>query len=176
MKNPRPIRLQIYYTLYETAFGRILIAGSKSGVCLLEFIEKWLRPEQRLAKEFPQAAVTKMPPTSNPLSKQWTETLNDYLEGKSQLIKLPLDIGGTAFQMLVWRFLQTIPCGESRSYSEVAKAIGKPAAIRAVASACAGNRVALVIPCHRVIRGDGNLAGYRWGLKRKRALLKLEKC
>jgi len=89
-------------------------------------------------------------------------------------VDLPLDIRATAFQMRVWRYLQSIPYGDTRSYSSVADGIGQSKAARAVASACARNPVALVIPCHRVIRGTGELGGYRWGLKRKRALLKVE--
>ena len=100
--------------------------------------------------------------------------LNDYLENKKKLASLPLDIRGTAFQLLVWRYLQTIPAGDVRSYTQVAQAIGKPRAVRAVASACARNNVGLLIPCHRVIRGDGGLAGYRWGIDHKRNLLEIE--
>ena len=85
-----------------------------------------------------------------------------------------LDKQGTGFQQLVWRYLQSIPSGEVRSYAEVAAAIGKPKAVRAVASACARNRIAVLVPCHRVIRGDGGLGGYRWGAERKRALLEAE--
>ena len=101
--------------------------------------------------------------------------LEDYLEGAKTPLELPLDIRATAFQMRVWRYLQSIPHGETRSYRSVAEGIGQPSAARAVASACARNQVALLIPCHRVIRGTGELGGYRWGTKRKQALLKGER-
>ena len=104
----------------------------------------------------------------------WARALEQHLEGARLQVDLPLDIRATAFQMRVWRYLQSIPYGETRSYRSVAEGIGRPAAARAVAAACARNPLALVIPCHRVIRGTGELAGYRWGLTRKRALLELE--
>jgi AraC family transcriptional regulator of adaptative response/methylated-DNA-[protein]-cysteine methyltransferase len=103
------------------------------------------------------------------------EALNRYLRGETIDPRLPLHIRGTAFQMKVWKYLQSIPYGSVRSYSEVAEGIGKPAAVRAVARACASNRVAVAIPCHRVIRGTGELGGYRWGLERKRTFLDLER-
>ena len=98
-----------------------------------------------------------------------------HLEGTRPRLDLPLDMRGTAFQMKVWSFLQRIPYGEVRSYAEVAGGVGAPRAVRAVASACAANRIAVAIPCHRVIRGDGGLGGYRWGLERKRALIDAER-
>jgi AraC family transcriptional regulator of adaptative response/methylated-DNA-[protein]-cysteine methyltransferase len=105
----------------------------------------------------------------------WIKALNAYLEHQHPFdTTLPIDVQGTPFQRTVWQYLQTIPAGEVRSYAEVAAAIGKPAAVRAVASACAKNALALVIPCHRVVRSDGSLGGYRWGVERKRALLKAE--
>ncbi len=105
----------------------------------------------------------------------WISALEQHLRGEACALDLPVHIRATAFQMKVWRYLQSIPRGEVRSYSEVAAAIGQPKAVRAVATACASNRVALVIPCHRVIRASGELGGYRWGLSRKRGLLELER-
>jgi AraC family transcriptional regulator of adaptative response/methylated-DNA-[protein]-cysteine methyltransferase len=105
----------------------------------------------------------------------WMQGLSRYLEGGRGLGQMPVVLHGTAFQLQVWRYLQTIPAGSVQSYSEVAEGIGRPKAVRAVASACAANRIALVIPCHRVIRGDGGMGGYRWGLERKRALLDAER-
>ena len=99
----------------------------------------------------------------------------DYLEGAGGTERLPLDVRGTAFQRKVWETLQRIPRGSTRSYAEIARELGQPAAARAVAQACASNRLALVIPCHRVVREDGGLGGYRWGLERKRALLERER-
>ena len=166
--------LEIFYAQCRTKLGQILIAATERGICCLQFADGSGSLKKRLELEFPNAVILKMPEKSIPLLKEWMTRLNSYLTGKSKLLELPLDIRGTAFQMLVWRYLQTIPSGEVHSYSEVAKAIGNSKAARAVASACARNRVALVIPCHRVIRGDGALSGYRWGPKRKRALLNLE--
>jgi len=105
----------------------------------------------------------------------WMQALAGYLEGERALSQMPLSLHGTAFQLKVWRYLQTIPAGSVQSYAEVAEAIGQPKAARAVANACGANRIAVVIPCHRVIRGDGTLGGYRWGLDRKRALLDAER-
>jgi AraC family transcriptional regulator of adaptative response/methylated-DNA-[protein]-cysteine methyltransferase len=103
------------------------------------------------------------------------QSLCRYLEGEQALSEIPLAPHGTAFQLKVWRYLQTIPAGSVQSYAEVAKAIGQPTATRAVANACGANNLALVIPCHRAIRGDGSLGGYRWGVSRKRALLDSER-
>src|SRR5690606_1082493 len=107
--------------------------------------------------------------------KEWISALNSYLNNENKKLDLPLDIFGTAFQIKVWKYLQKIPAGKTLSYTEVAKAIGCPNSVRAVAGACAKNKIALAIPCHRVLRGTGHLAGYRWGLERKEKLLKLEK-
>jgi AraC family transcriptional regulator of adaptative response/methylated-DNA-[protein]-cysteine methyltransferase len=98
-----------------------------------------------------------------------------HLRGKSLNSSLPLDIRATAFQRRVWAYLQSIPFGETKSYSEVAKAIGSPRACRAVARACATNPVAVAIPCHRVVREDGSMGGYRWGVERKKTLLQMER-
>src|SRR6185437_12317958 len=105
----------------------------------------------------------------------WVEALRAHLRGEQPHLDLPADIRATAFQMRVWKYLQSIPYGDVRSYAEVARAIGSPNGARAVAGACASNPVALVIPCHRVIRGTGDLGGYRWGLERKRALIDRER-
>jgi AraC family transcriptional regulator of adaptative response/methylated-DNA-[protein]-cysteine methyltransferase len=111
----------------------------------------------------------------HPEFQKWIDALTAHLAGKQPRIELPLDIRATAFQMRVWNYLQSIPYGEVQSYGEVAAGIGQPAATRAVARACASNTVALAIPCHRVIRGTGELGGYRWGLPRKRALIDRER-
>jgi AraC family transcriptional regulator of adaptative response/methylated-DNA-[protein]-cysteine methyltransferase len=104
----------------------------------------------------------------------WMLSLSDYLKGAAGLAKLPLDIRGTAFQMKVWKYLQKIPAGATQTYAEVARGIGQPTAARAVARACATNRIAVAIPCHRVIRNDGKMSGYRWDPSRKKKLLELE--
>ena len=116
-----------------------------------------------------------MPDTSRYEFESWIGALNRQLRGIEPQLDLPLDVRGTAFQLIVWRYLQKVPYGEVRSYAEVAAAIGKPSAARAVAKACATNSVALLIPCHRVVRGTGELGGYRWGMQRKRVLLDTER-
>jgi AraC family transcriptional regulator, regulatory protein of adaptative response / methylated-DNA-[protein]-cysteine methyltransferase len=128
-----------------------------------------------LFAEYPNASIDSRDTVISPSLNLWLGKVLDHLKGKTPRIELPLDIQATAFQWRVWEELQRIPLGATRSYQEIANAIGKPKAVRAVASACAGNHVALVIPCHRVIRGDKSMGGYRWGLKRKEVLLAREK-
>ncbi|MGH7607372.1 MAG: methylated-DNA--[protein]-cysteine S-methyltransferase, partial [Gemmatimonadales bacterium] len=123
-----------------------------------------------LAAEFPRARITK----GGAALERWVARLVRYLDGHEPHVDLPLDVRATAFQRRVWRELQRIPRGETRSYTDIARRIGRPAAARAVARACASNPVAVLIPCHRVIREDGDLGGYRWGAARKRALLEQE--
>jgi AraC family transcriptional regulator of adaptative response/methylated-DNA-[protein]-cysteine methyltransferase len=116
-----------------------------------------------------------MPNESRAQFDEWMRALAAHLRGVQPALDLPLDLQGTAFQLLVWRYLQQLPYGEVKSYSEIAADLGKPRAARAIASACARNRVALIVPCHRVVRGTGALGGYRWGLERKRVLLDTER-
>jgi AraC family transcriptional regulator, regulatory protein of adaptative response / methylated-DNA-[protein]-cysteine methyltransferase len=167
--------LRIHYAASRTALGWMIVGATERGICFLKLGSDRAALERELAREFPNAVKTGMPDASRPAFRRWIAALNAYLAGKSELHGLPLDIRGTAFQLLVWRYLLTVPSGDVRSYGQVASAIGRPRAVRAVASACARNRVALIIPCHRVIRGTGALGGYRWGVKRKRALLDLER-
>jgi AraC family transcriptional regulator of adaptative response/methylated-DNA-[protein]-cysteine methyltransferase len=127
--------------------------------------------QSALAHEYPNAEVKRDESTLG----AWVQAILDYLNGWQPHLDLPIDVQATAFQRRVWRELQAIPYGETRSYSAVAKALGEPKATRAVARACATNPVALVVPCHRVVREDGGMGGYRWGLKRKEALLKQER-
>jgi AraC family transcriptional regulator, regulatory protein of adaptative response / methylated-DNA-[protein]-cysteine methyltransferase len=165
----------ISYAADETALGTVMIGATDRGICFLQFGENAEALLAQLTQEYPRAEVAPMPPRSLPVFRQWMTILNNFLEGTATHIELPLDIRGTAFQRRVWEYLTTIPAGELRSYTEVAKGIGKPRAVRAVASACANNKIAIAIPCHRVIRGDGNLAGYKWGLARKRTLIDRER-
>jgi AraC family transcriptional regulator of adaptative response/methylated-DNA-[protein]-cysteine methyltransferase len=123
--------------------------------------------ENALAEEFPRAERVR----DDAALAGWAQTLREHLQSAGPLPDLPLDLQGTAFQQRVWAELRRIPSGQTRSYTEVAQAIGQPTAVRAVARACATNKVALLIPCHRVVRSGGQLAGYRWGLARKQALL-----
>jgi AraC family transcriptional regulator of adaptative response/methylated-DNA-[protein]-cysteine methyltransferase len=174
--TPRQYRLgggaqRISYAEAQTPLGPLMIAATDRGICFLQFGEDL---QDALAREFPRAELAPMEPQARKLFDHWMKALNGYLAGALPVPDLPLDIRGTAFQQKVWKYLQTIPPGAPQSYTEVAKRIGRPRAVRAVAGACAANRIALVIPCHRVIRGDGGLAGYRWNTERKRFLLDLE--
>ena len=128
-----------------------------------------------LAREYPAATLASMMQPPHPDFVLWVERLTKHLEGAAPQLDIPLDIQATAFQMRVWNYLQTIPYGEVQSYGEVATALGAPQSSRAVARACASNRVALVIPCHRVIRGTGEMGGYQWGMARKRTILDRER-
>lgn len=167
--------LTIAWATGATPLGRVLIGATARGICALAFGDSDAALARDLAAEFPAATLAPMPAASRPEFTRWMRALNDHLAGKLPTLDLPLDVQGTAFQLLVWRYLRKVPRGETRSYREVAAGIGRPGAARAVATACAGNRVAVAIPCHRVIRGDGRLSGYRWGVVRKRALLAAER-
>ncbi|MGB1563924.1 MAG: bifunctional DNA-binding transcriptional regulator/O6-methylguanine-DNA methyltransferase Ada [Sinimarinibacterium flocculans] len=167
--------VDISWALSETPLGLLMIGASDRGLCFVQFGASESELCGQLQAEFPQAAITPMPANARDQFAQWMQALSRHLSGRQIALDLPLDLRGTAFQMKVWNYLLKIPYGELRSYSEVAQAIGAPRAVRAVASACAANRVGLVVPCHRVIRGDGGLGGYRWGLERKRSLIDLER-
>jgi AraC family transcriptional regulator of adaptative response/methylated-DNA-[protein]-cysteine methyltransferase len=161
----------IRYTVPRTSLGRILLAGTERGICRVSMGETISELTDGLRKEFPNADLVR----DDEGLQSWVGALLEYLNGERPLVKIPTDIQATAFQRRVWEVLQTIPRGETRSYSEVARRIGRPSATRAVARACATNPVALVIPCHRVVRKDGSPGGYGWGEKRKRTLLALER-
>lgn len=165
----------ISFALGDTPLGRVLIGATDRGVCCLQFGDSDLELLEQLAAEYPNAAIEPMPDDGREPFAAWMQALAAYLSGSRPRTELPLDIRGTAFQKRVWDFLRRIPAGEVMSYAEVAQAIGAPRAARAVAGACAANRIGLLVPCHRVIRGDGSLGGYRWGLARKRALLDMER-
>ena len=164
------IAMRIRYTFADSPLGRMLVAATEKGLCAIQFGDSEEQLEQGLRHEFPFAQHRR---DDDGLSA-WKETLLARLRGQKLNSSLPLDIQATAFQRRVWEYLQTIPYGSTRSYSEVASAIGDSKATRAVAQACASNRIALAIPCHRVIRRDGDLGGYRWGIARKEKLLALE--
>jgi AraC family transcriptional regulator of adaptative response/methylated-DNA-[protein]-cysteine methyltransferase len=162
------------YACEPTELGILLMAASDRGLCFVQFADTEAELVDRLRDEFPNARIDRMPAASAPQMTAWMSALGAYLSGRQRQLELPVDLRGTAFQHQVWRFLLQTRPGDVLSYAEVAAAIGKPKAVRAVASACAANRVGVVVPCHRVIRGDGSLGGYRWGLDRKRALLAVE--
>ena len=159
---------RITYTIADSPIGRVLIAETARGVCSIAFGDNDSQLEADLTKEFPKAEITRA-------DSAHAAAVAAHLEGADRLLRLPLDIQATAFQRRVWEHLQTIPYGETRSYSQVARDMNQPTASRAVARACATNPVALAIPCHRVVREGGALSGYRWGLDRKRALLEKER-
>lgn len=167
--------LSISYATTATPLGLLMMAATDRGLCFVQFGDDEAAMRARLEAEYPAASLEPMPTGTNAAFDAWMQALHAMLDGAAPAADdLPLEIQGTAFQMKVWDFLQRIPVGETCSYSEVAAGIGRPSAVRAAAGACAANRLALVIPCHRVIRGDGGLGGYRWGVERKRALLRRE--
>jgi AraC family transcriptional regulator, regulatory protein of adaptative response / methylated-DNA-[protein]-cysteine methyltransferase len=161
----------VRYTIATSPLGRMLIAATDKGICSIQFADNDAQLQQGLMREFPFATRRR----DDAAMAEWRANLTRLLEGRETNPSLPLDIRATAFQRRVWEALQKIPRGETRSYSAVAKKIGMPTASRAVARACATNRIAIAIPCHRVVRQDGDLGGYRWGIERKEQLLSMEK-
>jgi AraC family transcriptional regulator of adaptative response/methylated-DNA-[protein]-cysteine methyltransferase len=161
----------VRYTIANSPLGRMLIAATEKGICAIQFADSDQQLQQGLIREFPFAVRRR----DDAAMSQWQENLSRLIQGQETNPSLPLDIRATAFQRRVWECLQRIPRGETRSYSAVAKKIGMPKATRAVARACATNPVAVAIPCHRVVREDGGLGGYRWGIERKEQLLTMEK-
>ena len=161
----------VRYTIANSPLGRMLIAATDKGICAIQFADSEEQLQQGLMREFPFATRRR----DDAAMAEWRVNLTRLMEGREASPSLPLDIRATAFQRRVWEALQKIPRGETRSYSAVARKIGMPKATRAVARACATNPVAVAIPCHRVIREDGKLGGYRWGIDRKEQLLALEK-
>ena len=159
----------------DTALGPILMAATDRGVCFAQFGNDCETLQQQLRAEFPRAELKRYQETSSGQLDQWIDALDAYIQNKQPRPELPLDLQGTAFQIKVWEFLLSLEDGDVISYSELAQGIGKPKAIRAAASACAANRIAVLVPCHRILRGDGGLGGYRWGQARKRALLDAER-
>ena len=167
--------MRIIYTIAGCPLGRVLVAATERGVCSVALGDSDSDLTTSLFAEYPNASIDCRDTVISPSLNLWLSKVLDHINGKSPRIDLPLDIQATAFQWRVWEELQRIPLGSTRSYQEIARAIGKPKAVRAVASACAGYHVALVIPCHRVIRENQELGGYRWGLERKRKLLEGER-
>jgi AraC family transcriptional regulator of adaptative response/methylated-DNA-[protein]-cysteine methyltransferase len=160
----------IRYTVAESPLGPLLIGATARGICSIVFGDSHEELVAELQAKFPQAETKQM---DRELSYA-VDAMVRAMGEAPQALQLPLDVRATAFQHRVWRELQAIPRGETRTYSQVAEAIGSPKSVRAVAAACAANPVALAVPCHRVIGKDGSLTGYRWGLERKRTLLQHE--
>ena len=163
---------EIRYAFGDSALGLVAVAATNRGICAVLFGASRDALTDDLKGRFPKAVFEAADLGSD--FEQWVESTVGYLDGKSELFELPLDVRGTAFQELVWRSLREIPAGQTASYGEIAARIGRPKSARAVARACAANPVAVIIPCHRVVRADGDLSGYRWGIRRKRQLLDRE--
>ena len=161
----------IRYVIVDCRLGRMLIATTDKGLCMVSFGDSDLDLETALAREYPKAVHQNDTQTLKPM----IDMLLSYIDGDRKALDMALDVPGTSFQWQVWRALQAIPYGVTRSYQEIAEAIGNPKAARAVGHACATNCVALVIPCHRAIRVGGGMGGYRWGLQRKEKLLDHER-
>lgn len=171
--NDHAPRELLLYTLQDTALGPVLVACTDRGIRYLSFHDPEEPPLTTLQVEFPDCSPIAAHGATAALP--WLKAAIEAIQsGSEETSDIPVDPIGTSFQATVWRYLQTIPPGETRSYKAVAHAIGHPRAHRAVATACAANRVAVLIPCHRVVRSDGSLRGYRWGDSRKRALLERE--
>src|SRR6266478_4342006 len=162
---------RIAFTVVPCALGRLLVATTARGICRVSLGSDAQQLEAGLAAEFPAAELHR----DRAALAAALAVLLGYLDGRAEPLDLPLDVRATAFQRRVWEALRRIPYGATRSYTEIARAIGKPSAARAVARACAANPAALVIPCHRVVRADRGLGGYRWGVARKAALLEQER-
>jgi AraC family transcriptional regulator of adaptative response/methylated-DNA-[protein]-cysteine methyltransferase len=160
---------RIAYCSFSSPLGAVLIAATEKGLCSVKLADDAARLRQLLAEEFSQAEIREKD------LPELRKKILAFIEGEASLARLPLDIRGTVFQRRVWDELRRIPRGETRTYGEIARAIGAPAAVRAVGSACGANPVALVVPCHRAVRTDGGLGGYAWGVGRKKKLLALEK-
>lgn len=160
----------IRYTIVPCALGQLLVATTDKGVCAVKLGSDATELERLLLNEFSAADVTR----DDEAHREWVQAIVEFVAGREPHLDLPLDVRATAFQKQVWNALQRIPYGETRSYAEVAAGIGQPSAVRAVAQACGANPTALIVPCHRVVRSDGSLGGYHWGVERKQALLKQE--
>jgi len=162
--------MSIAYTITESPLGRLLVAATERGIAAVSLGDSDAALESALRAEYPAAEIRRQ---DAPLAS-WVRRVLDELSGTAAASEVPLDVQATAFQHRVWRELRAIPRGQTRSYSEVARRLGRPGAARAVAQACATNRVALLVPCHRVVEKGGRPGGYRWGAERKRALLERE--
>jgi AraC family transcriptional regulator of adaptative response/methylated-DNA-[protein]-cysteine methyltransferase len=162
--------VNISYTIADSSLGRLLVAITERGVCAVKMADNDAELEKDLREEFPLAQIKR----DDSVLHESVQKILNHVDNNEPSLDLPLDIRSTAFQRQVWEKLRAIPYGQTVSYGDVAKALGKPGAVRAVGRACATNPVALVIPCHRVVREDKSLGGYRWGLDRKKRLLERE--
>lgn len=163
--------MRIGYSIVPSAIGRVLVAATEHGVCAVKIGDSDAALVRELKQEYSAADVS----ANDAPRAEWVKAIGDHLRGDHDALELPIDVQATAFQWKVWRALQRIPAGETQAYAEVARRIGKPKAVRAVATACARNPVCLVVPCHRVVPSSGGTGEYRWGADRKAALLAAEK-
>ncbi len=162
--------VNIRFAVGECSLGSVLVAASEKGICAITLGDD---PDTLVRGFQDQFAKAHLIGADTQFERMVAQVIG-FIESPGTGIDLPLDVQGTAFQQKVWRALREIPLGQTASYSQIAQRIGSPKAVRAVAGACASNKIAVAIPCHRVVRSDGNLSGYRWGVERKRALLKRE--
>jgi AraC family transcriptional regulator of adaptative response/methylated-DNA-[protein]-cysteine methyltransferase len=163
--------MKIRYAIAKSSLGKILVGATERGISAVYLGDADAKLLEELRDEYPQAEIS----AAGDSFERWVKEIVQRVEGNPPRLELPLDLQATAFQRRVWQELQRIPRGSTRTYTQVAQALGNPKAVRAVARACATNPVSIVVPCHRVIRGDGSLAGYRWGLSRKEQLLAQER-
>ena len=163
----------ISYYCSATSVGELMIGATDKGVCFSMFGSDEALLKQALQQEFPKAELVAA--KTNSQLELWYQAIDKHLKGSGPLPDIPLDVRGTAFQIKVWTFLKSIAVGDTVSYTDVACGIDQPSAARSAATACGKNRIALLIPCHRVLRGDGSMGGFRWGIERKRRLLAIEK-
>lgn len=162
--------MNIAYTIAPCSLGRVLVAATERGISAVYLGDRDSDLVAALREEYPSAEIR----NGSGEHSNWVRAIVRHLGGTNPQLDLPTDVVATAFKRRVWDALRSIPFGETRTYTEVARIIGHPRAIRAVARACATNPVSIVVPCHRVVRTDGSLAGYRWGIERKKSLLERE--
>jgi AraC family transcriptional regulator of adaptative response/methylated-DNA-[protein]-cysteine methyltransferase len=160
----------VEYAFGRSVFGQILVARTQRGICAILFGEDEYELVEDLSKHFPKATLIRDGAAMSGIIKQVVE----FIEVPNGVFTAALDIGGTSFQQQVWQFLREIPPGQTFSYSDVASKLGRPGSVRAVGGACAANAIAIAIPCHRVVRNDGSISGYRWGIELKKQLLRME--
>ncbi|MEH1977546.1 MAG: bifunctional DNA-binding transcriptional regulator/O6-methylguanine-DNA methyltransferase Ada [Nostoc sp.] len=162
--------ISIVYAITSSPLGYLLVATTEKGICAVKLGDEADKLEHILNQEFHQAHIMRDDHTH----KEWIQAILDLIAGDETHLDLPLDVRGTAFQKQVWEALQKIPYGETRTYTDIARNLAKPQAVRAVGNACGANPIALIVPCHRVLRSDGSLGGYHWGIERKQKLLTQE--
>ena len=161
---------QVTYALVQSSLGRTLVARTERGVCRVAFGTSEAALLSELRAEYPHAELS----AAKSVEERWVQETVGAVDAPWTSTNLPLDLHGTAFQLRVWKALQQIPPGQTASYKDVARKVGSPRAVRAVAQACASNALAVLVPCHRVVRSDGSPGGYRWGVARKEQLLRAE--